>query len=269
MGGDLALNLRRTLLIVARRTAPMAIGPGCVRSSWGVPLLKDGEHAGAKPGRMQAQSVAFDLQVIARLHVQPELRRGAEVPAESQRRVGRDPTLAVHDLIDTARRHGQIVGQPVLRERQRLKELRGHGGRHHSSADDQWRCGFQRAGARLGVVSERVPTGVFRTRGRTFEDRSHRREQRWWSEDALRSDTKLLRYGLDTVCGIIHADCVGSGLRMLDPVTGAVAVASSDRQAGVLNPVGANDGRQIAVYTMSQVDGQSGLWIVELGKAAR
>src|SRR2546423_4372350 len=58
-----------------------------------------------------------------RLQVEPKALRCAEVPGEPQRRVRGDSTLAPYDLIDSARRHTGIFGEPVLAKGQRHQEL--------------------------------------------------------------------------------------------------------------------------------------------------
>ena len=54
-----------------------------------------------------AESVAFDLDVVAILEVQPEALAGAEVSCEPERRVGGDAAFAVDDLVDSSRWHAE------------------------------------------------------------------------------------------------------------------------------------------------------------------
>jgi hypothetical protein len=63
-------------------------------------------------GRLAGQLPAHDLEIVVRLQVQPELRAVAEVQAETQRRVGGDPSSVVDDL-----------GDPVGRDADRPREL--------------------------------------------------------------------------------------------------------------------------------------------------
>lgn len=60
------------------------------------------------------ESVAFDFELVAALEVEPEPIAGAEVPGEPQCCVGGDPALAVHDLVDAARRYTDGDGDAVL-----------------------------------------------------------------------------------------------------------------------------------------------------------
>src|SRR3990172_6825696 len=50
-------------------------------------------------------------QLVARLKVDPDLGRDAEVPAQSQRRIRRNGPLAIDDLADPPRRHVDVPGQ--------------------------------------------------------------------------------------------------------------------------------------------------------------
>ncbi len=70
-----------------------------------------------------AQGTPLDPQFIVGLQVHPELFGGAEVPRQPNRRVCGDPPLAVHDLVDSARRHTDRNGQLVLRDPEALDEV--------------------------------------------------------------------------------------------------------------------------------------------------
>lgn len=61
-----------------------------------------------------AEPVALDFELVAALQVQPEPFAGAEVPGETQGRVGGDAALAVNDLVDPARGHADRDGDTVL-----------------------------------------------------------------------------------------------------------------------------------------------------------
>jgi hypothetical protein len=64
-----------------------------------------------------------DSQVIARLQVQLELRRGSKVPGQSQGRVGRNGTPFPHDLVDARRRHLELQRQRMGAHPQRPEKL--------------------------------------------------------------------------------------------------------------------------------------------------
>src|SRR5258706_13245359 len=63
----------------------------------------------------------FEIKVG--LQVEPKLRRHAEIAAKAQGGVRRNRTLAFDNLIDPARRHADVLGQPVLRNCHRLEEF--------------------------------------------------------------------------------------------------------------------------------------------------
>src|SRR5699024_10996059 len=52
-----------------------------------------------------AREVLGAVQLVVALQVDPELRRGPEALRETQRGVGCDPPLTVHDLVDPPGRH--------------------------------------------------------------------------------------------------------------------------------------------------------------------
>lgn len=58
---------------------------------------------------LMSGAIVGQLNLVARLEIEPELRINAEVPSEPQRRVGGDGALAVHDLVDPTR--GNAVRQ--------------------------------------------------------------------------------------------------------------------------------------------------------------
>jgi hypothetical protein len=60
------------------------------------------------------QSIALHLEVVTPLKVHPESFRGSEIAGHSKGRVGGDPTLAVHDLVDSPRRDADGHSQSVL-----------------------------------------------------------------------------------------------------------------------------------------------------------
>src|SRR5690349_3867597 len=67
--------------------------------------------------------VLFDVQVVLILQIEPELGGGAEVLAQAQGRVGSDRALAMHDLVDPARRHANADCKPVLGDLEPLDEV--------------------------------------------------------------------------------------------------------------------------------------------------
>jgi hypothetical protein len=56
-----------------------------------------------------AHSPIGNVKVKARLQIDPEFRRGAEVSPEAQRRVGRDRPTAKHDVVDPRARRAAIL----------------------------------------------------------------------------------------------------------------------------------------------------------------
>src|SRR5262245_39277459 len=64
------------------------------------------------------EAIAFDLEVVACLQVEPEPFRCPEVAGKPEGGVGADAPLAVHDLVDAPRRHADGNGDPVLGDAQ-------------------------------------------------------------------------------------------------------------------------------------------------------
>lgn len=67
--------------------------------------------------------VSFYVQIEAGLQVEPKSIRGAEVSRKTQRRVGRDRSRTVYDLIDSPRRHADVLSEPVLRQSKGFQEV--------------------------------------------------------------------------------------------------------------------------------------------------
>src|SRR5438067_13412162 len=67
--------------------------------------------------------IAFDLQIISSLEVEPEAIARPEVPSEPERRIGGDGSRPVHNLIDAARGHTNVLSQSVLRNTERLEKI--------------------------------------------------------------------------------------------------------------------------------------------------
>jgi len=70
-----------------------------------------------------SKAVLFDLEVVAGLKVEPEPVGGREEAGQPQRGVGRDPALAVDDLVDPPPGDTDGDSQPVLGDLQRNEEL--------------------------------------------------------------------------------------------------------------------------------------------------
>ena len=60
------------------------------------------------------QVVLGNIEIIVHLETQPETRRISEVPCESQRRVGRDTSPPVDDLVDSTWGDAEIITKFVL-----------------------------------------------------------------------------------------------------------------------------------------------------------
>jgi len=67
--------------------------------------------------------IALDLEIVARLKIQPKALAGPEVTSKSQGGVGRDGALAVHNLIDSPWRHADVMRKPILGELERLQKI--------------------------------------------------------------------------------------------------------------------------------------------------
>jgi len=70
-----------------------------------------------------AEALAREFEIVARLHAEPELGRGAEITGEAERCIGRDRTLAVDDLADPNLRHAQRLRERVLAHPERFQEV--------------------------------------------------------------------------------------------------------------------------------------------------
>lgn len=64
-----------------------------------------------------------DLAVIAGLQIQPDLGRPLEVAGEAQGGVRRDGAFALHDFIDAARRHADVMGETVFGQTKRREKI--------------------------------------------------------------------------------------------------------------------------------------------------
>lgn len=63
------------------------------------------------------------FKIVMRLEIHPELCFHLEEAAESQGRIGRDPSLTMDNLIDAARRNANGLSQAVLTYLHRLQEI--------------------------------------------------------------------------------------------------------------------------------------------------
>ena len=71
-----------------------------------------------------AEFVAFNLQVVSRLEVEPKLFRGAEEACKPERGIRGDRARAMHNLIDPTGRHADAMREPILREPERFQKSR-------------------------------------------------------------------------------------------------------------------------------------------------
>ena len=72
---------------------------------------------------MCSRLIGSNIQIVVHLKSKPETGGIAEVARQSECSVSRDAASPVYDLVDPARRHVQIVAQPVLAEAKRLHEF--------------------------------------------------------------------------------------------------------------------------------------------------
>ena len=70
-----------------------------------------------------AEYVTLLFEIEPGLEVEPEPLARPEVSREPQRRIGANCPLAVHDLVDAARGHRNILREAVLRDTERLKKV--------------------------------------------------------------------------------------------------------------------------------------------------
>src|SRR6266542_6079370 len=75
------------------------------------------------PRQAMSKPIALYLKIEARLEVEPEAFRRAEEPRQAQSRVGRDRSLTVHDLVDPAGRHAEVLRQTILSKAERLQKI--------------------------------------------------------------------------------------------------------------------------------------------------
>lgn len=56
-------------------------------------------------GKLLNKAILCKVKIVLNLEVKPKLRRGSKVLGKPQCRISRNPTFAMHDLIDSARRN--------------------------------------------------------------------------------------------------------------------------------------------------------------------
>jgi hypothetical protein len=76
-------------------------------------------HLFSKTG---AKAILLRFQIVTSLEIQPEAFGRAEVPGQSQGRVGRHGALAEHDLVDAPWWDADILGELILAYLERLQE---------------------------------------------------------------------------------------------------------------------------------------------------
>ena len=72
---------------------------------------------------LAANRILGDFQIVARLDVHPERRRGAEEFAQPERGVGGDRRLLARQPLDARARHAELRRHGIRRELHRLQEL--------------------------------------------------------------------------------------------------------------------------------------------------
>lgn len=70
-----------------------------------------------------AEHVSLLLEIESSLEVEPEPLARPEVTGEPQCRIGAHRSLAVHDLVDAARRYRNVLREAVLRDAEWLEEV--------------------------------------------------------------------------------------------------------------------------------------------------
>jgi hypothetical protein len=70
-----------------------------------------------------AEVIALDLQIEPCLQVEPEPVTGPKIPGQAERRIRGDRASTMHDLIDAASRHADVLGEAILRNAQWLENV--------------------------------------------------------------------------------------------------------------------------------------------------
>ena len=69
--------------------------------------------------------IAFHLEIVARLQIEPEAVTGSKVSSESKRGIRRYSASAMNNLIDTPGGHTDVLGKTVLRNPEWLQKVEG------------------------------------------------------------------------------------------------------------------------------------------------
>src|SRR5437868_5464814 len=81
---------------------------------------------------LAAEVVTLHFEIVSSLKIQPEAVAGPEVARQPERGVSRNSSRAVHDLVDTARGHADVLRHAVLKDAERLEKI---GGQHFAGVD--------------------------------------------------------------------------------------------------------------------------------------
>jgi hypothetical protein len=87
------------------------------------------------------EAVAFHIEVVCSLQIQPEPIRGAEEPGQAKSGIRAHRTRTVHNLVDTPGRNAEALREAVLAQIQRLEKLL-------EKDLARVKCSYQRADAR-------------------------------------------------------------------------------------------------------------------------
>jgi hypothetical protein len=69
--------------------------------------------------------IAFHLEIVARLQIEPEAVTGSKISSEAKRGIRRYGASAMNNLIDTPSGHTDVLGKTVLRNPEWLQEVEG------------------------------------------------------------------------------------------------------------------------------------------------
>jgi len=83
--------------------------------------MRENSHLFRQSG---SEMIALHLKVVARLQIEPKPITRAKIPRQPQGTICADGPGAMHDLVDSSRRHTDIPGQPVLGQAERLEKIR-------------------------------------------------------------------------------------------------------------------------------------------------
>ena len=82
--------------------------------------MRENSHLFRQSG---SEMIALHLKVVARLQIEPKPITRAKIPRQPQGTICADGPGAMHDLVDSSRRHTDIPGQPVLGQAERLEKI--------------------------------------------------------------------------------------------------------------------------------------------------